>query len=61
MTSAGDDVLGIEFPESAEVVNEYPIAALKNSKNLKVAQAFAAFIASPEGQKVFKAAGFGQP
>lgn len=59
--AAGDDVLGIAFPESSFVVNEYPIVALKNSKNLKVAQAFAAFIVSPEGQKVSAAAGFGQP
>lgn len=61
VTSAGDDVLGIAFPESDAVVNEYPIVALKNSKNLDVAEAFAKFIASPAGQKVFKAAGFGQP
>lgn len=59
--AAGDKVLGIEFPESADVVNTYPIAALSGSKNADVAKAFAAFVAGPEGQAVLAAAGFTKP
>lgn len=58
---AGDKVLGVEFPESAEVVNTYPIAALSGSENADVAKAFAAFVAGPEGQAVLEAAGFAKP
>lgn len=61
VTAAGDDVKGIEFPESADVVNTYPIAALENSDHLDVAQAFADFVAGPKGQAILQAAGFGAP
>ncbi len=58
---AGDEVLGIEFPESSAQVNEYPIVALKGSDNSDVAKAFVEFVTSPDAQAVFAAAGFGQP
>lgn len=61
VTGAGDKVHGVTFPESSEVVNTYPIAALSGSKSLDVAQAFAAFVAGPEGQGVLAAAGFAKP
>ncbi|MET1039219.1 MAG: molybdate ABC transporter substrate-binding protein [Aeromicrobium sp.] len=56
---AGDSVLGVPFPEAAEVVNTYPIAALTGSEHAETAQAFADFVAGPEGQTVLAAAGFG--
>lgn len=59
--SAGDDVHGIVFPEASSVVNEYPIAALSNSKHKDLASAFVTFMTSAKAQSVFKAAGFGQP
>ncbi|WP_456695476.1 molybdate ABC transporter substrate-binding protein [Aeromicrobium sp. P5_D10] len=59
--SAGDKVKGVAFPESAEVVNTYPIAALSGSQNLDIAQAFAAFVAGTEGQAILSAAGFAAP
>ena len=31
--AAGDEVQGIEFPESASVVNTYPIATVADSEN----------------------------
>jgi molybdate transport system substrate-binding protein len=58
---AGDEVAGVTFPESADVVNTYPIAALAGSKNPDVAQAFTDYVTGPEGQAVLAAAGFGAP
>jgi len=59
--AAGDAVQGIEFDESDEAVNTYPIVALKDSAAADVAQAFVDYIASEAGQKVLSAAGFGTP
>ncbi|MCX4536983.1 molybdate ABC transporter substrate-binding protein [Streptomyces sp. NBC_00841] len=59
--SAGDKVEGVEFPESAEAVNDYPITLLKDAPNAEAAKAFIALVQSPEGQKVLTAAGFLKP
>ena len=59
--AAGDAVEGIEFAESAEAVNTYPIAALTDADAGDVAAAFVAFITSDAGQSVLAAAGFGRP
>jgi molybdate transport system substrate-binding protein len=58
---AAGKVDGVTFPESAKAVNTYPIVALKNSQNPKVAAAFVKFVIGPVGQGVLKAAGFGKP
>ncbi|AYC43208.1 molybdate ABC transporter substrate-binding protein [Streptomyces griseorubiginosus] len=59
--AAGDKVEGVEFPESADAINAYPIALLKESKNTETAKAFIALVRSAEGQKVLTSAGFLQP
>jgi molybdate transport system substrate-binding protein len=59
--AAGDKVEGVEFPESAEAVNEYPIALLKDADNAAAGKAFIDLVRSAEGQKVLTAAGFLQP
>ncbi|MEU6914689.1 molybdate ABC transporter substrate-binding protein [Streptomyces olindensis] len=59
--AAGDKVAGVEFPESAEAVNDYPIARLKNAPNPGTAKAFIALVRSAEGQKVLSGAGFLKP
>ena len=59
--AASDDVEGIEFPESGQAVNTYPIAVLTESKTADVAQAFVDHVLSPEGQAVLQKAGFAQP
>lgn len=59
--AAGDSVVGVTFPESADVVNTYPIAALSGSKNVELAQAFADFVTGTEGQAILEAAGFAKP
>jgi molybdate transport system substrate-binding protein len=55
---AGDSVTEVTFPESAEAVNIYPIAALAESKNPATAQAFVALVTGSEGQQVLSEAGF---
>ena len=59
--AAGDKVEGVEFPESADAINAYPITLLKESKNTETAKAFIALVRSAEGQKVLTAAGFLKP
>jgi molybdate transport system substrate-binding protein len=52
---------GVTFTQSSKVVNQYPIAALKNSKNAAAAQAFVKYITGKAGQALLKADGFGRP
>ncbi|MEU3840309.1 molybdate ABC transporter substrate-binding protein [Streptomyces sp. NPDC028635] len=59
--AAGDKVQGVEFPESAKAVNEYPIALLKDAPHAQAAQAFIDLVKSAEGQKVLTEAGFLKP
>ncbi|MFJ8595483.1 molybdate ABC transporter substrate-binding protein [Streptomyces sp. NPDC093598] len=59
--AAGDKVEGVEFPESADAVNDYPITLLKSSRNTETAKAFIGLVQSAEGQKVLGAAGFLKP
>jgi molybdate transport system substrate-binding protein len=59
--AAGDAVEGIEFDESAEAVNTYPIGVLQQSADPELAKAFAEYVRSTGGQRVLSAAGFGKP
>ena len=59
--SAGDAVRGIDLPEAAEVVNDYPIATLVGSRNGDAAAAFVDRVLSAEGQRVLADAGFVRP
>jgi molybdate transport system substrate-binding protein len=59
--SAAADVDGVEFPESAGAINDYPIVALKDAPNPAGAAAFISFVRSPEGQRILADAGFQQP
>jgi molybdate transport system substrate-binding protein len=59
--AAGDDVEGVEFPESSSAVNKYPIATIADSKNADLAQEFVDLVLSDEGQQVLADAGFAQP
>ncbi|MFF8771010.1 molybdate ABC transporter substrate-binding protein [Kitasatospora sp. NPDC015120] len=52
---------GVDFPEAAEAVNDYPIAALAKAPNKAGAAAFVAYVRSPEAQQVLTAAGFQAP
>ncbi|WP_117212926.1 molybdate ABC transporter substrate-binding protein [Allorhizocola rhizosphaerae] len=55
---ASPDVEGIEFPESADAINEYQIAVLKESPNRAGAQAFVDYVRSEKGMAALVAAGF---
>ncbi|MFI1167396.1 molybdate ABC transporter substrate-binding protein [Streptomyces sp. NPDC020801] len=59
--AAGDKVEGVEFPESAKAVNDYPITLLKDAPNAATAKAFIELVTSAEGQKVLTRAGFLKP
>ncbi|MDX3128499.1 molybdate ABC transporter substrate-binding protein [Streptomyces europaeiscabiei] len=59
--AAGDKVEGVEFPESADAVNDYPIVRLKDAQNAEAAKAFIALVRSAEGQQVLTGAGFLKP
>ncbi|WP_188127341.1 molybdate ABC transporter substrate-binding protein [Actinoplanes lobatus] len=55
------DVDGIEFPESAKAINDYPIALLKSAANTTGGQAFIDYVLSADGVKVLTEAGFQAP
>ena len=59
--AAAADVDGVEFPESAKAINDYPIVALKNAANPSLAQEFVAYVRSEPAQKVLADAGFQKP
>jgi len=59
--SSATDVDGIEFPESAGAINDYPIVVLKGAPNPSGAAAFVAFVETPAEIKVLTDAGFQQP
>jgi molybdate transport system substrate-binding protein len=58
---AGDKVTAVTFPESAEAVNTYPIAVLKQSKLQELAGKFIDLVTGEAGQKVLNSAGFAKP
>lgn len=59
--AAGDKVEGVEFPESAGAINDYPIVLLKDAPNAEAAKAFVALVRSAEGGQVLTGAGFLKP
>ncbi len=59
--AAASDVAGVEFPESAGAINEYPIVALKRARNPAGAAAFVAYVRSEPAQQVLADAGFQRP
>ncbi|MGK4584183.1 molybdate ABC transporter substrate-binding protein [Kitasatospora sp. HPMI-4] len=52
---------GVDFPEAAKAVNDYPIAALAKAPNAGGAAAFVAYVQSAEAKQVLTAAGFQAP
>ncbi|MEV6717439.1 molybdate ABC transporter substrate-binding protein [Lentzea sp. NPDC051208] len=59
--AAGDRVESVEFTESAQAVNDYPIAPLARARNAVAAKAFVDFVLSDEGRAVLSEAGFDSP
>jgi molybdate transport system substrate-binding protein len=59
--AAASDVDGIEFPESAGAINDYPIILLKSAPNKAGAQAFLTYVLSDKAKPVLAQAGFQSP
>jgi len=56
--AAGDEVEGIEFPESSAAVNVYPIATVADSENADLGQEFVDLVVGGTGQSILADAGF---
>jgi molybdate transport system substrate-binding protein len=61
VTGASDAVTGVPFPESGDVVNTYPIVALKDSEHSELAAEFVDLVLGETGQSILEEAGFAQP
>jgi molybdate transport system substrate-binding protein len=59
--AAGSKVKDVTIPANVNASTTYPIAALTHSKEQAIAAAFVAYVLSPPGEQVLKAAGFEQP
>lgn len=59
--AAGDEVEGIEFPETEQAVNTYPICTLRAAANPDAALAFVDLVTSEAGQQALAEAGFRAP
>lgn len=59
--AAAADVDGVEFPESAAAINDYPIAVLRDAPEAVTAQAFVAYVRSGPARTVLSDAGFQTP
>ena len=59
--AAGGKVTAVAFPESADAVNTYPIAVLRDSANPEAARRFVDLVTGPAGREVLAAAGFAAP
>lgn len=55
---AARDVRALEIPNALNVVAAYPIAPLATSANFELAEAFAAYVLSAEGQAILQKWGF---
>lgn len=59
--AAGSKVRGIPIPADDNASTSYPIATVKDSKNMATAKAFAKYVNSPAGEKVLAKDGFEKP
>lgn len=61
VVAAGDKVDGIEFPEAAKAINDYPIAVLRDAPQRSLARQFVAYVRSAAGRETLARAGFEVP
>ncbi|HEY0697081.1 MAG TPA: molybdate ABC transporter substrate-binding protein [Micromonospora sp.] len=59
--AAAGRVDGVEFPDSAAAVNDYPILPLPSAADPATAEAFVGYVLSDRGRSVLEAAGFQLP
>jgi molybdate transport system substrate-binding protein len=61
VSSDTKDVDGVDFPEAAQAINDYPIIALPKAQNAAGAKAFVDYVLSDQGKAVLTKAGFDSP
>lgn len=61
VASTDGGVVGIDIPDSDNVVASYPIAVLASAPNAATARAFVDFVLGPDGQALLVDAGFSSP
>lgn len=61
VAKAGDAVEGIDFPESQEAVNIYPISTVKDAENAELGQEFLEMVTGETGQEILDGYGFVGP
>ncbi|QXJ25504.1 molybdate ABC transporter substrate-binding protein [Actinomadura graeca] len=59
--AAGTQVKGIEFPESAKAINDYPIARVAKAPRPALAKEFIALVLGAQGRDALARAGFEAP
>lgn len=59
--NAGAKVGIVEFPQSADALNTYPVAVLRNARHATLARKFADLVTGEQGQLILRTAGFGKP
>jgi molybdate transport system substrate-binding protein len=59
--AAGEQVQEVDFPESQQVINTYPIATIKAAPQPQLAAEFMAFARGPVGREILAKHGFGTP
>ena len=50
--SAGSKVSSIDIPDQFNILADYPIATVKDSKNLSTAESYVQYVLSPDGQAI---------
>ena len=59
--AAGGEIEGIDVPEAARAVNDYPVAVLTGAADPPSARSFVEFVLSERGRAVLAEAGFERP
>jgi molybdate transport system substrate-binding protein len=59
--AAGGKVIGIDFPEAAKAINDYPIVTLAKAPQPGLAKEFVQLVLSAQGKAVLGQAGFESP
>ncbi len=59
--AAGSRVTGVVIPAAVNASTAYPIATMTDSRNAALAEAFEAYVLSPDGQRVLNQAGYARP
>lgn len=61
VAATGGRVDGVDFPEAARAVNDYPIATLAKAPHGAAGKAFVDYVLSPPGRDALRKAGFDTP